>query len=455
MMRRVVLNVVGLTARDLDGTHMPRLAAWAKDRSSARIRPAFPAVTCTAQSDYLTGQRPSVHGIVANGWHDRALGEVHFWKQSNRLVAAPKVWDVLRAKNPAIRVANLFWWYNMGSSVDIAVTPRPIYCADGAKFFDIASYPQNLRPALKAALGDFPFHAFWGPKAGIAATQWIADCARWIETQEKPDLSLVYLPHLDYDLQRFGPHDARSNLARADMDTLVCDLIGFLETKGIEVTVLSEYGITAVDRAIPLNRVLRSHGWLEIKDERGHEILDYMASRAFAVVDHQVAHITVQDPGILGAVKTALEATPGVGKVLDAEAQRSEGIAHPRSGDLIAIADDHSWFSYPWWNDNSKAPDYARTVDIHRKPGYDPCELFLDPAIPIPVLKIAGFLLRKKLGFRVLLDAIPLDGSLVKGSHGRIPEDSLDWPVLIGTSAGIPKGEIASTDVFGVLVGQA
>jgi predicted AlkP superfamily pyrophosphatase or phosphodiesterase len=454
MMRRAVLNVVGLTARDLAGTEMPRLATWARGRSTAKIRPAFPAVTCTAQADYLTGQRPSVHGIVANGWHDRALGEVHFWKQSNRLVGSLKVWDVLRAENPGFRVANLFWWYNMGSTVDIAVTPRPIYCADGAKFFDIASYPQHLRPALKAALGDFPFHTFWGPKAGIGATQWIADCARWIETHEKPDLSLVYLPHLDYDLQRFGPNDPRSNQARRDMDTLVCDLIDFLEAKGIGVTVLSEYGITAVDRAVPLNRILRSRGWLEIKDEQGHEVLDYMASRAFAVVDHQIAHVTVHDPAIVADVKAALEATPGVGRVLDASAQRSEGIAHPRAGDLIAIADDHSWFSYPWWEDDSKAPDYARTVDIHRKPGYDPCELFLDPELRFPVLKIAGFLLRKKLGLRALLEVIPLDASLVKGSHGRIPADTLDWPVLIGASARALPSEIASTDVFEILLGR-
>ncbi|MEI6714080.1 MAG: nucleotide pyrophosphatase/phosphodiesterase family protein [Verrucomicrobiota bacterium] len=454
MKRRVVLNVVGLTARDLVGAVMPRLSVWAGKHSVSKIRPAFPAVTCTAQANYLTGKTPSEHGIVANGWHDRALGEVHFWKQSNRLVNAPKVWDVLRAKHPGLRVANLFWWYNMGSTVDIAVTPRPIYRADGSKFFDVASYPQSLKPGLKAALGEFPFHTFWGPKAGIAATQWIADSARWVEEKEKPDLSFVYLPHLDYDLQRFGPADERSNKARREMDVLVCDLIEFFEGRGVEVTVLSEYGITAVDRAVPLNRVLRGKGWLEIKEERGCEVLDYMASKAFAVVDHQVAHISVQDPSILLQVKALLEATPGVGKVLDARSQEAAGIAHSRSGDLVAVADDHSWFSYPWWEDDSKAPDYARTVDIHRKPGYDPCELFLDPTLPMPVLKIALFLLKKKLGFKGLLEVIPLDASLVRGSHGRVPEDTLDWPVLIGVGAESVGGEVASMEVFKVLVGS-
>ena len=464
-MRQVILNVVGLSQRDLKGGQMPRLQAWAAGRRAVSVRPAFPAVTCTAQADYLTGQRPQQHGIVGNGWHDRALGEVHFWKQSNRLVGGPKLWDTLREKRPGLRVANLFWWYNMGSSVDLAVTPRPIYRADGAKYFDIASYPQRLRPELKRDLGEFPFHTFWGPKAGLGATRWIADCVRWIEEREEPDLSLGYLPHLDYDPQRYGPQDLRCVEARRQMDDLVMDLVVFLEGRGLGVTVLSEYGITGVDRAVALNRVLRAKGWLEVKEEMGCEVLDPMASRAFAVVDHQVAHVSVQDPAILGAVRGALEATPGVGAVLDRAAQRAVGLDHPRSGDLVAVADERSWFSYPWWEEDSKAPDYARTVDIHRKPGYDPCELFLDPKLSFAALRVAWFLARKKLGFRALMEVIPLDASLVGGSHGRVPEDPLDWPVLVGSgvsegaldaeAAGGERGERAgaleSTEVFSVL----
>jgi predicted AlkP superfamily pyrophosphatase or phosphodiesterase len=369
------------------------------------------------------------------------------------LVGAPKVWDRLHALRPGFKVANLFWWYNMGTQADLAVTPRPVYRADGGKIFDIASYPQRLKPALKAALGEFPFHSFWGPRAGLPATQWIADCARWIEEHERPDLSLVYLPHLDYDLQRFGPADPRSDAARRQVDTLVCDLAEFLEARGVEVLLVSEYAITAVDRAVPLNRVLRAQGWLEIKDEVGSEVLDVMASGAFAVVDHQVAHVVVQDPALLAQVKAVLEATPGVAQVLDAEAQAAAGIRHVRSGDLVVVSDDHSWFSYPWWNDDAKAPDYARTVDIHRKPGYDPAELFVDPQLAVPALKIAWFLLRKKLGFRALLEVIPLDASLVRGSHGRIPEDKLDWPVLVGAPGWQLPPEMASTDVCGWISG--
>lgn len=446
-MRRAVLNVVGLSARDLHSGLMPRLAARANRGSVARVSPAFPAVTCTAQSDYLTGVRPSQHGIVGNGWYDRALSEVQFWKQSNRLVGAPKVWDTLHAVNPRLKVANLFWWYNMGTNADIAVTPRPVYRADGGKIFDIATYPQALKERLKKDLGAFPFHNFWGPMAGRPSSQWIADSALWIEEHEKPDLSLVYLPHLDYDLQRYGPADPRSDEARREIDKVAGALADALEARGVEVIIVSEYAITAVDRAVPLNRVLRRHGWLELKDELGTEILDVFASKAFAVVDHQVAHVVVLDPSILADVKKVLEATPGVGQVLDAEGQAAAGIRHVRSGDLVVVADARSWFSYYWWEDDARAPDYARTVDIHRKPGYDPVELFVDPAVRVPALRIAWFLLKKALGFKALLRLIPLDASLVRGSHGRVPEDKLDWPVLIGApGSGLPE-ELASHEV--------
>ncbi len=446
-MRRAVLNVVGLSARDLASGVMPRIAARAVKGSVARVRPAFPAVTCTAQSDYLTGRRPSEHGIVGNGWYDRTLSEVHFWKQSNRAVLAPKVWHDLHARNPKLKVANLFWWYNMGTDADIAVTPRPIYKADGGKIFDIASYPQRLKPALKAALGEFPFPSFWGPRAGLPSSRWIADCARWIEEHERPDLSLVYLPHLDYDLQRFGPADPRSDAARRDVDALVGDLADFLESRGVEVLIVSEYAITAVDRAVPLNKVLRDRGWLELKPEDGSLTLDTFASKAFAVVDHQVAHVVVLDPAVREEVRKALLATPGVGEVLDAEGQAAAGIRHVRSGDFVVVADARSWFSYYWWEEGQGDPDYARTVDIHRKPGYDPCELFLDPKLSLPALRVAWFLLKKKLGFRALLEVIPQDTSLVKGSHGRIPEDSLDWPVLIAPASAALPAQVASTDV--------
>ena len=435
-MRRVVLNVVGLSARDLESGEMPRIAQFAKRGSSAKISPAFPAVTCTAQSDYLTGERASVHGIVGNGWYDRALSEVHFWKQSNRLVQAPKVWDKLHQRSHKLRIANLFWWYNMGTQADISVTPRPNYLADGGKVFDIATYPYEIKNSLKADLGEFPFKNFWGPAAGLASSQWIANAAQWIEQNQKPDLNLVYLPHLDYDLQRFGPRSVEARQARSDIDNLVGDLIVFFEKRGVDVMIVSEYAITEVNHDIPLNRILRKHGLLRIKEESGVEILDTFNSQAFAVVDHQVAHVIVQDSSKLDEVRKILESTDGVEKVFDQDAQKKLGINHDRSGDFIVVAKKNAWFSYYWWLDDDRAPDYARTVDIHRKPGYDPAELLIDSAIKFPLLNVACFLLKKRLGFRALLKLTPLSGEQIKGSHGRVPEDPLDWPVII-TGAGI------------------
>jgi len=445
-MRRAVLNIVGLSARDLAGGRMPRLAARAAAGSLARVRPVLPAVTCSAQATYLTGLGPAGHGIVGNGWPDRDLAEVHFWKQSNRLVAGEKLWESLRARRPGLRVANSFWWYNLGSSVDLAVTPRPIYRADGAKLLDIASWPSDLAGRIKRDLWDFPFGAFWGPFAGLDSSQWIADCARWIEHHEKPDLHLVYLPHLDYDLQRHGPASPQADLARAEIDKLAGRLADDLERAGVEVAILSEYALTAVDRAALPNRLLRERGWLVAKDERGHEVLDTFHSKAYAVCDHQVAHVVVRDPALLPEVRAALAALPGVERVLGEAEQRAEGLWHRRSGDLLLVADARSWFAYNYWLEDARAPDFARTVDIHRKPGYDPCELLVDPAVRLPWLRIAAFLLRKKLGFRSLLRLTPLDPQLIRGSHGRVPEDSLDWPVLISPRKGLPE-TLAATGV--------
>ena len=445
-MRRAVLNVVGLTSRDLAGGKMPRLAARAAAGSVARVKPAFPAVTCTAQATYLTGRSATDHGVVANGWFDRSLSEVHFWKQSNRLVGGEKLWETLRARRPGLRIANLFWWFNLGSSVDLAVTPRPIYKADGSKVLDIATWPHDLRFALKKDLWDFPFGAFWGPYAGLDSSQWIADAVRWVEAHERPDLNLVYLPHLDYDLQRHGPDSPEADAARAEIDKLVGRLADDLERSGVEVTILSEYGITAVERAVCPNRLFRAKGWLAIKDELGGEILDTFHSRVFAACDHQVAHVYVRDTSLLGEVRALLEATSGVGRVLDVADQKAEGLWHPRSGELLAVADARSWFAYTYWEDDARAPDFARTVDIHRKPGYDPCELLIDRAARLPMLRVLWFLLRKKLGFRALLKLTPLDPQLIRGSHGRVPEDSLDWPVLIEPRKGLPV-TLAATDV--------
>lgn len=450
MKRTAVLNIVGLT-RPLV-LQMPRLREFASARQLASIKPAFPAVTCVAQSTYLTGRPPAEHGIVGNGWYDRDLAEIHFWKQSNHLVRSRKLWEELREAVPGFTCAKLFWWYNMYSTADYSITPRPMYPADGRKIFDVYTAPFSIRCAIKKELGEFPFRSFWGPAAGIDSSRWIAESAKWIETRYRPNLSLIYLPHLDYNLQRLGPNHPGIQVDLNLLDDLVADLLGFLQQRDLEIVILSEYGITGVDQPVHLNRVFRQQGWIAIKDELGLEMLDCGASKVFAVADHQVAHIYLADPGMSRAVAELVQSQPGVSAVLDREAQRSLGVDHARGGDLIAIAEARGWFTYYYWQDDAVAPDFARSVDIHRKAGYDPAELFLDPSIKFPAARIATFLLKKKIGMRGLLRVVPLDASLVKGSHGRISERPEDWPVVIAEKNvdGL-TGNIHATDIYGIL----
>jgi len=467
MKRAVVINIVGL-AESLIGSHTPKIAEFLKKGAKATIVPAFPAVTCTAQSNYLTGKTPSDHGIVGNGWYNREFAEVQFWKQSNHLVHGRKIWEELRALNPKLTCAKLFWWHNMYSSADYSITPRPMYPADGRKVFDIYTWPYSIRSEIKKDLGEFPFPCFWGPGAGVdtpqgsadAVSRWIAESAKWIERKYQPTLSLVYLPHLDYNLQRHGSHEAGRTgspgpairLDLQQVDAIVGDMMAFFQSRSIHVLLLSEYGITNVDTPVHLNRLFREQGWVAVKEELGLELLDCGASKVFAVADHQVAHIYLNEPSLESKVRDTLSANPGVAGVMGAQSKIEMGINHPRAGDLIAVASENAWFTYYYWLDDCKAPDFARTVDIHRKPGYDPVELFLDPEIPLVKLKILGKLLRKNLGFRMLMDVIPLDATLVRGSHGCRPTSTANWPILIADRGSVlNKPQIESTEVYQII----
>ncbi len=449
MSRAAVINVVGLTARHLSEQTTPHILGWLKHKQIAPIQPVLPAVTTTMQTTYLTGRRVSDHGIVGNGWYNREQAEVQMWKQSNHLVKGEKFWDVLKREHPGLTVAKLFWWYNMYSTADYSITPRPMYPADGRKVFDIYTSPADIRESIKKDLGDFPFPAFWGPMAGLGCSQWIAESAKWIEEKYWPNLSLVYLPHLDYNLQRLGPDDPAIVKDLREIDEIVGGLINFYKERAIRVILLSEYGITAVDRPVHINRVLREKGWITVREELGLEVIDCGASKAFAVADHQVAHVYVNDPAIHNEVRETLEGIPGIQSVIDGIWRASIGLDHDRAGDIICVADDRSWFTYYYWLDDAVAPDFARCVDIHRKPGYDPVELFLDPALKHPKLAVAARLAKKKLGMRYLMDLIPLDATLVKGSHGRVPEDRLDWPILAGELPHLTDREyIPATQIY-------
>lgn len=433
MKKTVVINVVGLSQR-LIGRHTPFLSAYIDKGSTARVRPVFPAVTCTAQSTYLTGRSPSEHGIVGNGWYFKEEHEVKFWRQSNQLVQGEKIWDVLRKEDPGFSCANLFWWYNMYSTADYSVTPRPNYLADGRKIPDVYSYPAALRDVLQKELGQFPLFKFWGPATDISSSEWIAESAKKVDKKYDPTLTLIYLPHLDYNLQRYGPDLEKVGKDLQEIDGLLNDLVSYYEQKEASVLLLSEYGITGVSQPVHINRSLREHGFLSVRTERGKELLDAGASEAFAVADHQAAHVYVRHPENISKVTALLKDLPGVEGVWVGDERAAIGLDHDRAGDIVVSADAKSWFTYYYWLDDGKAPDFARTVDIHRKPGYDPAEMFTDPEKSMMPLRIVWKLLKKKLGFRTLMDVIPLRAEMIKGSHGRIPENSIDFPVVISNS---------------------
>ena len=447
----VVLNVVGLTP-GLLGESTPNLVKLARDGFQAELRTILPAVTCSAQSTLLTGLQPREHGIVGNGWYFRDLSEVWLWRQSNRLVTGKKVWEKGREKNPSFTCAKLFWWYNMYSTADWSVTPRPIYPADGRKLPSIYTYPKELFHLLDQKLGTFPLFHFWGPGADIRSSQWIAGAARIVLETHRPTLTLVYLPHLDYDLQRYGPDFPGLRDQLRAIDRVAGDLAGLARDLGMEVIVLSEYGITAVRSSVSINRILRREGLLAVEETLGWELLDAGASRAFAVSDHQVAHVYVRNKADQGPVKRLLESTAGIDVVLDRDGQATYGLNHPRSGDLVAVAERDRWFDYYYWLDDRKAPDFAPTVDIHRKPGYDPAELFFDPGRKLVKLRILYKLLLKNLGFRYLMDVIPVHASLVRGSHGRLPDHPSEGPVLLSTSKRERTSSLEMTEVSDLIL---
>ncbi|MEE9394312.1 MAG: nucleotide pyrophosphatase/phosphodiesterase family protein [Planctomycetota bacterium] len=434
MKKVLVLNVVGLSPRHL-GPHTPHLSALAEQGFAAPLQGVLPALTCSAQSTMLTGAPPKDHGIVGNGWYFRDLAQVWLWRQSNHLVKGEKLWDVARKRNKHCTTMNMFWWYNMYANVDWYLTPRPLYMADGRKLPGIYGAPADFRQEVEDKLSTFPLFDFWGPRAGIKSSRWITDATLYGMKAKDPTITLCYLPHLDYDLQRFGPRDARIDRALKEVDACAGKLIDYARESGREILVVSEYGISEVRDAVHINRALRQAGFLATTPKLSGEDLDAGASRAFAVADHQIAHVYVKNLEDQAAVKSLLENLDGVERVLDRREQSLFGIDHQRSGEFVAISDSDRWFSYYFWLDDAKAPDYARTVDIHSKPGYDPVELFTDPEIKALPLRIAGKILKKKLGFRMTMNVIPLETRFVKGSHGRLETKPADGPIIICSRA--------------------
>ena len=400
-----VINVVGLTPQLLQ--HAPRLSAVG---TAVPWQSPLPAVTATSQATMLTGLTPAQHGIVGNGWYFRDTQEIRFWQQANSLIQGEKLYE-------NYETAKMFWWFNQSSGAKYSVTPKPHYGCDGSKIFDILDFTEC---DLTKKLGPFPFFSFWGPKAGLPSSKWIASATATVMREKKPQLTLAYLPHLDYDFQRKTPDNPRRV---AEVDRCAGTIIDAAEEIGAQVVVVSEYGLVPVSKPIHINRVLREAGLLHIRSGPFGETLIPGESEAFAVADHQVAHVYVRRSDRIAEVSKLLESVDGIDDVFrpgDIELQ------HARSGELIALAKPDSWFTYYYWLDDANAPDFAPTVDIHRKPGYDPCELFITSKA-----KALTRVAQKKLGFRYKMDVIPLDATLVKGSHGLL-NDPQTGPLVIG-----------------------
>jgi predicted AlkP superfamily pyrophosphatase or phosphodiesterase len=391
----IVLSIVGLEVEHLESGLIPNIAKIAEAGEYAKLEPVFPAVTCTVQASILSGKYPREHGIIGNGLYDRKTYTASFWEQPSSLVKADRIWD----RQNAGTSATLFWQNTMYAHSDVIVTPRPIHLDEGLVMW-CYSKPVGYYEELKENFGEFDLAGYWGPLASPKSSGWIAKAAEYTLEKKRPNQLFAYLPHVDYSAQRFGKSDARvkEDLRKAD------DIVGRLLQKTTELgisdktqfIVLSEYSFNDVNGSVPLNLVLRDAGLLAVREIQGKEYPDFEFSKAFAMVDHQVAHIFVHD-GFEGETRKALESTSGVERILDGEGKKLLKIDHERSGELVAISQRDKWFSYYWWHDETKAPSFARRVDIHRKPGYDPVELFFDPKTK----------------------SIPLDPSLVKGSHGR------------------------------------
>ncbi|MFK8113445.1 MAG: alkaline phosphatase family protein [Rubripirellula sp.] len=406
MTRLCIINVVGLTPKLLQ--HAPRIAQLG---SPTAWTSSLPAVTCTSQATMLTGLSPRDHGIVGNGWYFQDTQEVRFWQQANSLIQGEKFYE-------GVETAKMFWWFNQSAPVRYSATPKPHYGCDGSKVFDVLDHTGCN---LTERLGPFPFFSFWGPAAGLPSSQWIADATALVMREKTPQLTLSYLPHLDYDFQRLPTHDPTRV---AEVDRCAGVVIDAAQAIDAKVIVVSEYGLLPVSQPVHINRHLRSAGWLSARNGPFGEMMMPGESAAFAVADHQLAHIYVRDHSQIDEVRAMLQTVPGIDAVFDPEDLELD---HPRSGQLIALAKPDAWFTYYYWEQEASAPDFAQTVDIHRKPGYDPCELFMTSK-----WRAFARVAQKKLGFRYKMDVIPLDANLVRGSHGIHPASVDDGPLVIG-----------------------
>ncbi len=449
MQRICLVDVVGLTPEQISPATpvLQDLAESSGGHGAQSLDGVFPAVTLPPQASILTGSPPAQHGIVGNGWlYDTQ--EIRFWQQARQLMSGETVYEAARSEfGSSFSSALIFFWFSQGArSADFRVIPKPWYGSDGSKEFDIHGAPSTYVEELKNELGSFPFFTFWGPNSGPPATKWIAEATAHTLESRQPNLTFSYLPLLDYPLQKYGPDSNEAQEALSKVDDCIRIIRDAAERTGTKLVLFSEYGLSSVEQPVHVNRAFRKEGWLNVRHGPFGEKLDIGQSSVFAAADHQIAHVYVREENRLPSVQELLEGLQGVDQVLDEEGKRELDINHPRSGDFIAISNSDAWFTYYFWLDDQRAPDYARTVDIHRKPGYDPVEMFVDPAISFPQVKAGWTVFKKKLGFRYRMDLTPLDATLVQGSHGRPPSSPEDGPLFLSPDLE-PPDEVRMTQI--------
>jgi hypothetical protein len=411
------------------------------------LAPGFPAVTCPVQATLTTGTPPAAHGIVANGLFDRRTRHLEMWISPDGVHRAPRLWDRLEARRPDLRTAAWFLLQSKHATADLVCLPAPRHNADGSETMWCHTNPEPLYAELRETLGEFPLHKFWGPVAGIESSRWIARSFVAAARSAPPHAAWVYLPHLDYAAQRSGPDSPPAHAACGELDAeiagLVADFGGLVGREHLTVLVVGEYAIRPVSRAVFPNRILREAGLLTVTDPGDGEVLDVAGSAAWALADHQVAHVYLRDGGdraLRDRVAALFRATAGVARVLsDAElvaaglTATAEQGGESRCGDVVLESELDAWFAYPYWVDDARAPAFARTIDIHRKPGYDPLELHLDRG-------------------RLPQIAIPLDTALVKGSHGAVDPANPHETVFIASRSDVTTAPaLAMRDIAGIV----
>ncbi len=428
-MKLLVINCAALSAKLATRSDLAKNTSFLIEKGGfLPLYPVFPALTIPAQASLTTGTYPDEHGMIANGLFEKESFEYHFWHQPNQLLYTERFWTKIK-KSGKLKVAMLFWQNSKYSDTDIVNTPAPIHTEVGEVISTCYSKPDDLYDNLVKTIGEFPLHRYWSPMANHESSQWIVNCTKFVLENSSPDLTFTYLPHLDYSTQRFGP-DAKQVLDDfAILDEMIGTLTKAAKDAGCEVVVLSEYGMSPVNGAIHINRKFRKMGLLAARNIRGKEYLELGDCKAFALVDHQIAHVYLNGADSSEVKKSVKEINPSI-EVLETEVEKDKyRINHERSGDLILISPPDKWFSYYWWLDDDKAPTFTRTIDIHRKPGYDPLDLFFDP-------KTKG---------------ISMDTNLIRGSHGRLPTNRDEMGVFI-SSQPVPKADkINATDVASYL----